>query len=266
MASPYAWQWEHLFVPALIAAAYLACVGPLRGRFAGSAPASRVRVQLFLLGVVILFAATVSPLDRLSSYLLSMHMVQHLLMTLIVPPLLLVGAPGWLLRPLLRPPLGRLVGRALTQPVVAFLLFNAVFSVWHVPALYDLALRNDTVHILEHILFLGTAMLAWWPIFSPLEELPRLPEPVQLLYLFFQSLPPTILGAVITFAPEPLYPSYIAAPRLWGLSVLLDQEIGGLIMWIPGALVYFVVLTGVFFRWLNRDEHERSRDAQHVAR
>jgi putative membrane protein len=263
---PYAWQWEHLFVPALIAAAYLVCIGPLRGRFAGSAPVSRVRVQLFLLGVVILFAATVSPLDTLSSYLLSMHMVQHLLMTLIVPPLLLVGTPGWLLRPLLRLPLGRLVGRALTHPVVAFLLFNAVFSVWHVPTLYDLALRNDTVHILEHTLFLGTAVLAWWPVFSPLDELPRLPEPVQLLYLFFQSLPPTILGAVITFASEPLYLAYMTAPRVWGLSVLLDQEIGGLIMWIPGALVYFVVLTGVFFRWLNRDEYERSRDAQHATR
>jgi putative membrane protein len=266
MASPYAWQWEHLFVPALIAAVYLACIGPLRGRFADAVPVSPVRVQLFLLGVVILFAATVSPLDTLSGYLLSMHMVQHLLMTLIVPPLLLVGTPGWLLRPLLRLPLGRLIGRALTHPVVAFLLFNAVFSVWHVPALYDLALRNDTIHIVEHILFLGTAMLAWWPVFSPLDELPRLPEPVQLLYLFFQSLPPTILGAVITFADQPLYPAYVNAPRLWGLSVLLDQHIGGLIMWIPGALVYFVVLTGVFFRWLNRDEYQRSHDAQHVTR
>jgi putative membrane protein len=266
MASPYVWQWEHLFVPALFGAAYLIWIGPLRGRFADSAPVSRVRVQLFLLGVVILFVATVSPLDTLSGYLLSMHMVQHLLMTLIVPPLLLVGTPGWLLRPLLRLPFGRPVGRALTHPVVAFLLFNAIFSVWHVPALYDLALRNDSVHILEHVLFLGTAILAWWPVFSPLDELPRLPEPVQLLYLFFQSLPPTILGAVITFADEPLYPAYATAPRLWGLSVLLDQEIGGLIMWIPGALVYFVVLTGVFFHWLNRDEYERSRDVSHVTR
>jgi putative membrane protein len=266
MASPYAWQWEHLFVPALIAALYMVCIGPLRGRFAGAAPVSPVRAQLFLLGVVILFAATVSPLDTLSSYLLSMHMVQHLLMTLIIPPLLLVGTPGWLLRPVLGLPFGRPVGRALTHPLVAFIIFNAVFVIWHVPALYDLALRNDAVHIVEHILFLGTAMLAWWPVFSPLEELPRLSEPAQLLYLFFASLPPTILGAVITFAALPLYPAYVAAPRLWGLSPLFDQHIGGLIMWIPGALVYFVVLTGVFFRWLNRDEYQRSHDAQHVAR
>src|SRR5262245_19562673 len=176
---PYTWQWEHLFVPALIAAAYLVCIGPLRGRFPGSAPVSRARAQLFLLGVLILFAATVSPLDTLSGYLLSMHMVQHLLMTLVVPPLLLVGTAGWLLRPLLGLPLGRPIGRALTHPVVAFLLFNAVFVIWHVPALYDLALRNDAVHILEHGLFLATAMLTWWPIFSPLDELPRLSEPAQ---------------------------------------------------------------------------------------
>jgi len=255
----YAWQWEHLFVPALIAAAYLVCIGPLRGRFAGSAPVSRARGQLFMLGVVILFAATVSPLDTLSNYLLSMHMVQHLLMTLIIPPLLLAGMPGWLLRPLLRLPLGLPIGRALTNPVFTFLIFNAVFSAWHMPALYNLALQNDSVHILEHTLFLAAGMLSWWPIFSPLDELPRLPDPAQLLYLFFQSLPPTILGALITFAGQPLYPAYVAAPRLWGLSVMTDQQMGGLIMWIPGALVFFVVLTVVFFRWLNRDEYDQGQ-------
>src|SRR5690242_13711388 len=99
--SPYAWQWEHFFVPALIAVAYLACIGPLRARFADAAPVSRARSQLFLLGVLTLFVATVSPLDTLSNYLLTAHMIQHLLMTLIVPPLLLLGTPAWLLRPLL---------------------------------------------------------------------------------------------------------------------------------------------------------------------
>src|SRR6185503_10529686 len=130
--SAYAWQWEPsvLVGLALLAAGYLACIGPLRSRFGGSAPVPRVRVQMFLASVLLLFIALVSPLDTLSDrYLLSAHMVQHLLMTLVVPPLLLLGTPGWLLRPLLRPPFATPVGRALTNPVVAFLLFNATFSV-----------------------------------------------------------------------------------------------------------------------------------------
>jgi putative membrane protein len=265
-SSPYAWQWEHALVPAALAAIYLLCAGPLRRRFADAPPPPRIRAQLFLIGVLVLFVSVATPLDTLSGYLLSAHMIQHLLMTLIVPPLLLLGTPEWMLRPLLALPFARAIGRALTHPVVAFLLFNFVFSAWHVPDLYNLALQNNTVHILEHLLFLSTAVLTWWPVFSPTRELPRLPEPVQLLYLFFESLPPTILGALITFAGEPLYPEYVSAPRLWGLSVMLDQQLGGLIMWIPGALVYFIVLTVVFFRWLNRDEYERSRDVRPAAR
>jgi putative membrane protein len=252
-------------VPALLAGLYLACAGPLRGRFSGSAPVSRAQMQFFMTGVVLLFVAVVSPIEVLSGYLLSIHMVQHLILTMLVAPLLLVGTPGWMLRPLLRPPLARPLARALTQPVATFLLFNAIFLGWHVPAFYDLALRDPAVHMFEHVLFLAAALLTWWPVFSPLDELPRMADPPLLLYLFFESLPPTILGALITFAGGPLYPSYVAAPRLWGLSVATDQQLGGLIMWVPGALVYFVVLTGVFFRWLNRDEYEQSQDTRRPA-
>jgi putative membrane protein len=264
--SPYAWQWEHALVPAVLATIYLLFAGPLRQRIDATAEFPRARMQVFMVGVLVLFASVATPLDTLSGYLLTAHMIQHLLMTLIVPPLLLLGTPAWMLRPLLALPLVRPIMRVLTHPVTAFLLFNLVFSAWHAPVLYNLALQDDTVHILEHVLFLATATLTWWPVFSPNAELPRLSEPAQLLYLFFESLPPTILGALITFAGTPLYPEYVSAPRLWGLSVMLDQQIAGLIMWIPGALVYFTVLTVVFFRWLNRDEYERSRDVRPVAR
>jgi putative membrane protein len=265
----YVWQWEPsvLIGLALLAAGYMACVGPLRGRFAGAMPVSRGRIQTFLVGVLVLFVALVSPLDTLSDhYLLSAHMVQHLLMTLIVPPLLLLGTPRWLLRPLLRPRFALSIGRALTNPVAAFLLFNVTFAIWHFPKLYELTLENEALHVLEHLMFLATATLTWWPVFSPLDELPRISDPAQILYLFFQSLPPTVLGALITFAGAPLYPAYASAPRVWGLSVMADQQIGGLIMWIPGALVFFTVLTVVFFRWLNHDEYEQSQDVRHVAR
>ena len=254
----YTWNWEPSILIGLVlqAGAYLACVGRLRGRFAGWAPVPLVRIQVFLLGVLVLFVALVSPLDTLGDrYLLTAHMIQHLLITLIAPPLLLWGTPRWLLRPLLRLPFALPIGRRLTHPLTVFLLFNFTFALWHVPAYYDAALQSLPIHILEHITFFVTATLSWWPIFSPLDELPALPKAGQCLYLFFQSLPPTILGAVITFSDAVLYPTYRAAPNMWGLTPKTDQELGGLIMWIPGALVYFAVLTVIFIRWLDRDEY-----------
>jgi putative membrane protein len=265
----YTWSWEPsvLIGLAVQGGGYLACVGPLRSKFAGSAPVPRAQIQTFLLGVLVLFIALVSPLDALGDrYLLAAHMVQHLLMTLIAPPLLLLGTPRWLFRPLLRLPLALPIGRLLTNPLVAFVAFNVTFSLWHVPAYYERTLHDQTLHILEHVMFFVTATLTWWPIFSPLDELPPLPAPAQCLYLFGESLPPTILGALITFSGDVLYPTYAAAPRVWGLAPLTDQQIGGLIMWIPGALVFFAVLTVVFMRWLNRDEFEPSPDTGRVMR
>jgi putative membrane protein len=193
-------------------------------------------------------------------------MVQHLLITMIAPPLLFLGTPRWLFRPLLRLPLALPIGRALTHPVVTFLAFNATFVLWHAPAFYDAALRSEPVHILEHVTMFVTAALTWWPIFSPLDELPPLAPPLQCLYLFFESIPPTILGALITFSGGVLYPTYARAPRVWGLTAEIDQQLGGLIMWIPGALIYLGVLTVVFFRWFNRDEYEGSQDRQPALR
>lgn len=265
-ASPYDWQWEHVWVPGLLLGLYLLAAGPLRSRFPDAQPVPPLRFQVYMVAILLLFIAAVSPVETLSGYLLSAHMVQHLILTMLVAPLLLIGTPGWMLRPLLRLPLALPIARLLVQPVAAFVIFNAIFSAWHVPELYDWAVRVPAVHLLEHAMFLITALITWWPVFSPLDELPRMADPPLLLYLFFESLPPTILGALITFAGQPLYSEYVAAPRMWGMSVALDQQLGGLIMWLPGALVYFVVLTVVFFRWLNRDEFEQSQDVRQALR
>ncbi len=259
----FAWNWDPLILLGLVlqAGAYLACVGPLRARFPGSAPVSAARVQTFLLGSLVLLIALCSPIETLGDgYLLSAHMVQHLLITLIAPPLLLLGTPRWLFRPLLRLPLALPIGRFLTNPLFTFLCFNLVFAVWHTPAYYEATLRSAPVHAFEHVLFITTATLTWWPVFSPMDELPRIAEPAQCLYLFLESLPPTILGALITFAGWILYPTYGRAPRVWGISPQLDQQIAGLIMWVPGALVFLGVLTIVFFRWFNDDDRQPSQD------
>jgi putative membrane protein len=173
---------------------------------------------------------------------------------------MLIGTPGWILRPLLRDPVILRAARFFTNPMVAFAIFNIDFVAWHIPAFYEATLQNSTLHIIEHLLFIGTAFLNWWPVLSPMPELPRLPAPAQILYLFAQALPATILGAFIVFAPQPLIPTYAAAPAIFGIDAASDQQFSGLIMWMPGGMVYLLALSIVWFVWLDREERaERSQ-------
>lgn len=261
----FAWSWEPGILTglALQVGAYLACVGPLRRWFPGSARVPRQQVQLFLLGVLVLFIALVSPLGILSDgYLFSAHMLQHLLVTLIAPPLLLLGTPRWLFRPLVQVSIGRAIGRALTNPLVSLLLYNAVFAIWHIPAYYERSLSDPQIHAFQHVLFISTATLMWWPIFSPLDDLPPLADPLKCMYLFVASIPGTILGAIITLTSDVLYPTYARAPRVWGITAGDDQIIAGLSMWIGGALIYLALLTVFFFHWLHDDEFASSQDTR----
>src|SRR6185436_8011077 len=182
-------------------------------------------------------------------YLFSAHMVQHLLLTLLVPPLLLAGTPGWMLRPALRYRPVAMLARFFTRPKIAFVVFNLVLAAWHVPALYNTAMANHSVHIVQHLMFMVAATLLWWPILSPLPELPRLSYPMQMLYLFLTTLPMSVVAVYITCSDNLLYPAYAAAPRIRGILPLEDQLIGGLIMWIPGGLLFFGVISVIFFRW-----------------
>lgn len=215
------------------------------------------RVAAFLGGCLTVVVALYSPLHELSDrYLFTAHMVQHLLLTMIMPVLLLLGTPAWMLRPLLQPRPLRFVARVLTFPPVAFFLFNAAFAGSHVPAIYDLALRDEGLHALEHTVFMGAAMLAWWPALSPSPLLPPLPPPAAVLYLFLHTFPMLMVGAMITDASFALYPIYAAAPRVWDISAIQDQQMGGLLMWIGGSLFYLGVLTVIFFRWAAREDRK----------
>jgi len=259
---PHEGSWW-LFEPAitlgvlLLSGLYLYAIGPLRRRYRLAERVEGWQVAMFLSAMVIMFVSLQGPLHELSDYyLFSAHMLQHLLVTLIMPPLLLKGIPEWLIRPVLRLPLVFPVARFLTSPFIAFGLFNVVFAVWHSPGFYQRALGDPAVHSLEHMLFMSTAILTWWPIFSPTTLLPRLNDPVQMLYLFFQSIVPTIIGALITFADIVLYPYYASAPRVIPLTPQDDQQIAGLLMWFGGAAVILFVLSHRFFRWMALDSDE----------
>ena len=252
------WQWHFhpdiVFGVVLLEGLYLLGVGPLRKRFALASSVEPRQVALFSLGVLVLYVALTGPLHELAdNFLFSAHMVQHLLIVLVTPPLLLVGIPGWLLRPLIRPSLVLTAGRFLTNPLIAFLIFTAVLAAWHLPLLYDLTMSNHAAHVTEHVMFIASAVIMWWPLMSLLPELPRASYPIQMVYLFFMTLPMGFIGAAITFSHRVLYPWYDNVPRLWGLSAVADQQIGGLIMKIPGALTFMVLLVLVFFAWYNRD-------------
>jgi putative membrane protein len=203
--------------------------------------------------------------DLSDSYLFSAHMVQHLLLALVVAPMLIMATPGWMLRPALKSRPVAAGARWATNPLRSFAIFNAVMCAWHLPPLYNLAMANHPLHIVQHLMFLVAAVLMWWPILRPLPELPRLAYPAQMLYLFLMSIPMSIVAVYIAYADTVLYPAYATAPRIWGISPMEDQQIGGLIMWIPGGLFFFAVISVVFFRWQQRDGDETVAGAQVTA-
>ncbi len=213
------------------------------------------RIWSFLSGSALLLVTLNGPLHDLSdSYLFSAHMVQHLILTLLIPPLWLMGCPDWLLRPLLRPGWLRATARFLTHPVVAFLVYNVVFIGWHVPTFYELALEHHGWHIVEHLMFIATAVILWWPAVDPLRELSRMGPPLRLVYLFAVGVPMSVVAALITLSDSVLYPWYAVQPRVLGLSPLDDQQLGGLIMWVPGGLSWWVAISIIYFRWAAREE------------
>jgi cytochrome c oxidase assembly factor CtaG len=249
---------------ALLIALYLYAVGPLRKKYQLADAVKRSQVVLFIVGMLVMFLALASPLDELGDeYLFSAHMVQHLLITLVAPPLLLLGTPGWLLQPLLRKRVLLRIGKVLTHPFVAFFLFNIDFWIWHAPPLYNATLSNENLHIFEHLLFIVTATIYWWPILSPVKELPRLSLGGQVLYLFLSGMPSVALGAGLTFSP-PLYAPYIQQSiRAWGISPATDQQLGGLIMWVPVNIIVIVIVSILFIRWMQaQDEKQRLQEAQ----
>jgi len=236
---------------------YFLATGPARKRFRWSENGpSGLRVASWIVAILIIFFSLNGPLHEWADgYLFSAHMVQHLLLMLIMPPFLIWGLPPWLIRRALEVGLVFRVARFLTHPGVAFLAYNAVFIFWHFPQYYNLALMDHRIHIVQHLSFMAVAVMMWWPVISPVKELQRLPTgPLLMAYIFLFGIPGTVVSAMITLSNDVLYSWYAAAPRITGLSALDDQRLGGLIMWIPGMLVFWVAISAVFFRW-TKDEY-----------
>jgi putative membrane protein len=179
---------------------------------------------------------------------------------MITAPLLVMGIPAWLWQAAIRPPSMLRIGRFLTNPVVAFGIFNALLVLTHLPPAVDYSLNHHWFHFLVHAVHLLTAMLMWWPVVSVVPELPPLSAPLQMAYLFLQSIVPTVIAAFVTFADDAIYSFYDSAPRMWGLSPVEDQQIAGGVMKLMGSLIIWGIIVVVFFQWYEREQKQSDDD------
>ena len=228
----------------------------------GAQQSSGHQVAWFTAGVVVIWIAAAWPVDDLGEhFLFSVHMFQHMLLGLVAPPMLLRGSPAWLLRKLLRPAWLKATFRQLCRPFVALIIFNAMIVLIHWPAVEDLALRNESFHFFTHYVIFGAGILFWWPVISPLPEMPGLSYPGRMVYLFLASIVPTVPASFLTFGSTPLYPFYTHVPRIWGMSVLTDQRISGLLLKLGGGALLWTVLAVTFFKWYSLENNSEGWDA-----
>jgi putative membrane protein len=249
---PDAW----LLVAALLGGYWWAArrLGP-RLAPAGTPVVTAGQAWAWVLGVLAIWVAADWPVHDVSEgSLYSVHMVQHMLLSLVAPPLLLAGTPAWLLRAMLGRGARLRVARFLTRPVIALVGFNAVLVLTHWPFLVNASIGSEPLHFGLHVLVFGSALAMWSPVLNPLIELPHLSHPGQMLYLFLQSIVPTVPASFLTFASAPIYTAYAELPKLWGIGVVDDQRMAGLIMKIGGGLILWTVIAIRFFQWAGREE------------
>ena len=251
--SPWAWHphpdvWA---VVAVLAGAYAWALRP--SARSPERPVERRQVRCLVAGLVLLWLASDWPThDVAEGFMYSIHMVQHVVLTLVVPPLLLLGTPAWLLRDVLKPVMP--VFRRLVRPVPALLMFNVTVVATHWTVLTNLAVRSGPAHLAQHAALVVTATLMWWPVVERLpEETGRIHPGVKMFYLFLQSLIPTVPASFLTWGDHPLYHSYEHFPKLFGMTAAQDQQLAGAIMKIGGGLILWAVIFAVFFRWFQRE-------------
>jgi cytochrome c oxidase assembly factor CtaG len=260
--------------PAASFAIALSVVIYLRGwwllRRAGSPTIAPWRAAMFLLGLFSLWVALASPLDVFNGFVLTAHMLQHMVLMMVAPPLLLLGAPlvpmvrglpvfaaREFAGPFLNWSVAKRVGTALTNPAFALLLMGVAMFAWHTPFLYELALRSPAWHQTEHASFLVASLIFWWPVVQPWPSRSQWPRWAIVPYLLVADLQNTALSAILAFSDRVLYPSYSSVPRLFGFSALEDQIAAGSIMWVVGSIAFVIPAVVIAVRCLStRPSHD----------
>lgn len=271
------WEWRPEVLIPLIVAGVVYFIGWRRLRLRGQQRqrlANGWRLLAYWLGLLIIGLALLSPIDVLGSQLFFMHMIQHLLLVMLGPPLLMLANPlpfllwglpgpwrrrmGQLLSGLLhRKSSSRKYLRTATSPGISWMLFVFFLIGWHDPNLYEAALRSDLVHDIEHLTFFGSAMLYWWHVVGAGPHIhKRFSRPARVMYVI-AAIPPNMLtGIAIAFAGQVIYTYYLSVPRLWGMTALEDQTLAGVIMWVPGSMMYIIAVLILAARWLQGEERK----------
>lgn len=251
------WHTEPLLLITLLGVGWLyaLAIGPFRSRLARKAPFPLRPCILFYLGLIVTYLAVGSPLDQLGEqFLFCAHMLQHMLLIYVATTLFIYGTPAWLIDWLLRPEWLRKVMSLLTHPACGGLLFTFVYTVWHVPALYEAALHDKRIHILEHWTMFSLGFIMLWPYLTNSTRVPRRSYGIRMLAIFLLMVGQLPVFAFLSFAGEAIYPTYVWAPRIIDLDPLNDQILGGIIMKVVNMGFSLTILGISFYHWAKSEE------------
>jgi cytochrome c oxidase assembly factor CtaG len=268
------WNWDPFILASLSLACLFYVVGLCRMKHAvRKVLFGRLRYASFAAGIGILFAVLISPFDALDDQLFCAHMVQHLVLMMVAPPLLLYGRPGlasfrafpvrmriWLARFWTASGLRNAAHFAMS-PMLVWVLCSAALWFWHIPAPYGWAVASDPVHALEHSCFFVTSLMFWWLVLEPLSKR-RLDYAPALLFVATFGVQNGMMGALLTFSGHPFYAAYRVTSAAWGLTPLEDQQVGGLSMWIPAGFIHLTTLAVLFVSWMRAAEHRERETAK----
>ncbi len=258
------WHNEPLLLLSLLLAGwvYAVGVGPWRGRLAPAGTAyPRWKAAAFFSGLILNYLAVGSPLDQFGEdYLFFLHMVQHLIIVYVTPPLMLWGLPWWMVDAVLARPWVKAVARRLLHPAVCCMAFVLTFALWHLPQLYEAALRNRSIHIFEHLTIFITAMQMWWMFMSPSRVFPPCNYPVRLVCAFMLMIAHMPILGLLALSDGELYPTYKFAPRIFPtIDAMDDQRIGASIMEMTAAAVSVGLVGRSLWGWMKEDDRRQSK-------
>lgn len=241
-----------------VLASYFFAIAHLGQRFARTeASATRAQKILFTAGILVLWVGADWPIHEFSEkYLYSAHMLQHLLFSMVAPPLILLGTPEWMPRAFFRSDRAMRIARKLTRPLPLIFIFNGFVALTHWPVFIEATLQSEPLHFTAHVMLVVVSVGMWMPVFSPTPDLPRISMPAQMAYLFVQSLLPTIPASFFTFAETPIIEFYANAPRVWGIDVITDQRLAGVMMKTVAGFVLWGFIAVLFFRWHAAEERQ----------
>ncbi len=251
-------QWNHWHTePALLIGilavvwAYLVLTGPLREKLDPRASFPKFETAYFFIGVVTFYLAVGSPLDAMGEgFLFSAHMVQHNLLMYVVAPLTVIAVPGWFIDALFsKSKIFAKVFAFIVHPLTAGFLFTFTFCIWHFPALYESALHNKVMHMIEHLTMYASSVIVFWPILSRSSAAPARPYGLQMLFIFLLMVAQIPLFGILTFSTEVLYPTYDLAPRISFLDPMSDQVLGGLLMKVANMVISLWLIGRAFYKW-----------------